>query len=334
MNNLLSIIIPVYNVEKYLVECLESVINQDDYNNNLEIILVDDGSTDGSLQICKDYALKDQRIKVFSQKNKGVSEARNLGAIKSEGKYLTFIDSDDFIEKTYIKDLYEACKNNEADIVVGGYRYFRKGNPSQVSKHFTDIEIKIFSGYDIIKNIYNEVWGICNNISPCCRLIKRELVLNNPFPKGKFAEDLFTTYKYYLNASKIVYIKKILYNYRKRESSLMTSKYNLRYLDVLEGIENIIFEIDKLKIDNKFIIESYLKQILFNYKRIIKYNLKFDLKILENKFITASQKNKNLNSKYRILSFFIKIKVYRVYKKIKYSFQNSINKIIPNKLKK
>ena len=115
-NSLISVVVPVFNVEKYLSRCIDSIINQT--YRNLEIILVDDGSSDKCPQICDSYALKDKRIKVMHKKNEGVSEARNVGLHASKGKYISFIDSDDYINEFMFEKMVKAYTNNQIDLVV------------------------------------------------------------------------------------------------------------------------------------------------------------------------------------------------------------------------
>ena len=114
--HLVSIVVPVYNVEKYLKRCVDSIINQS--YNNIEILLVDDGSTDSSGKICDDYLKKDSRIKVIHKQNGGLSDARNFGIDKSTGDYLSFIDSDDWIEKDMIMNLFNSIINEKSDISI------------------------------------------------------------------------------------------------------------------------------------------------------------------------------------------------------------------------
>ena len=119
MDKLISIIVPVYNVEKYVAECIESIIKQT--YQNLEILLIDDGSTDNSGKICDKYAEKDKRIKIIHKENGGVSSARNLGLDLAQGEYIAFIDSDDFVSNKYIESLYSAIEHKDAEIVLSKY---------------------------------------------------------------------------------------------------------------------------------------------------------------------------------------------------------------------
>ena len=151
MDDLISIIIPVYRVEKYLEECLNSVINQT--YANLEIILIDDGSPDRCGQICDEYAKKDERIEVIHQENQGVSNARNHGIEMAKGKYITFIDSDDYLEQDYIKYLYDEITKFNADIsICGTIDIDEKNNILKRSKKFE----KTLNLQDAIKEMLKE----------------------------------------------------------------------------------------------------------------------------------------------------------------------------------
>ena len=200
MNELISVIIPIYNVEKYLVQCLDSVIEQT--YKNLEIILVDDGSPDNCGGICDQYALKDHRIKVIHQENKGLSFVRNRGICEAKGVFISFIDSDDFV----LNGLYKRCE-----------QIIRKYSPDLICfEHFDcfipDIQIDSFhqnnqnseifqiSKYDALDQIF-----FPNNIDviSCNKIIRRSLFENIYYPVGKLYEDMFTTYKIISKAEKI-----------------------------------------------------------------------------------------------------------------------------------
>ena len=122
MNKLVSIIIPVYNVEKYLAECIESVLKQT--YQNIEILLIDDGSPDNSGKICDEYEEKDSRVRVIHKENGGVSSARNVGLEQANGEYITFIDSDDFVSESYIEELYIALENGNSDLAFCKYNHY------------------------------------------------------------------------------------------------------------------------------------------------------------------------------------------------------------------
>lgn len=232
---LISVIIPVYNVEKYLTRCLESVITQT--YSNLEIILVDDGSTDGSGKVCDRYQEKDSRIKVVHKKNGGVSDARNEGIKVAAGKYITFVDSDDYVSDDYVSCLFAMISEERADIAVGTYVVVNDREQNQFLTAPKQRYNKTFSGIEAINNswykkeITNSTWA---------KLYKKELFLQVEYQKGKVYEDLGTTYKLLYKAKKVVYADYRIYYYVQREGSIMHSSSKKRIEDRFEISDEII----------------------------------------------------------------------------------------------
>ena len=231
MNDLISIIIPVYNVEKYLDRCLESVVSQT--YTNLEIIIVDDGSTDSSSLLCDDLAKKDKRIKVFHKENGGLSDARNYGVSKSRGDYIFFVDSDDCISNKAIEILYDLLIKNSADIACSNYVKFSNEDPDY---SFEDTCLILDGGAEACvammrqKTFMITAWG---------NLTKREIVENNLFPLGRYQEDEATTYKYYYASKRTVVTDAKLYGYFHNEKGIMKSADNHKknVLDILKSLE-------------------------------------------------------------------------------------------------
>lgn len=203
MTPLVSVIVPVYNVDKYLSKCLETLIRQT--YRNIEIILVDDGSNDLSGLICEKYSRKDKRIYAFHKTNGGLSSARNFGIKKATGKYLCFIDSDDYVEYDYIKSLLEVALSKSADIVVCGYD---EVNPMAKVMSGKEATIKLLIDQE---NVDIVAWN---------KLYRRSLFKNIKYPEGENYEDTLTTYKLYSKAAKVIYVSKILYHYVQRENSI------------------------------------------------------------------------------------------------------------------
>ena len=191
---LVSIIIPVYNVEKYLERCLESIIHQT--YRHLEIILIDDGSSDNSGKICDEYANKDERIKAIHQKNGGASAARNTGVAAATGDYIAFIDADDYITEDYIDYLYNLIIENNADISSCGYEQV-SGQP--VAKSSAS-NIKVLSGYDAAMDF---IRGKLLNVV-MLKLIKADIAKRVIFPNGHINEDVSTGYLYFYYSCKAV----------------------------------------------------------------------------------------------------------------------------------
>lgn len=228
---LVSVVIPVYNVENYLAECLESVCNQT--YQNLEIIVVDDGSTDGSGRICDEYSIKDSRIQVIHKRNGGLSDARNAGLERATGKYISFIDSDDAVDEEFIEALLEECQHSGAEIAVCRYEKF-----DNEFKHITSMRKDDFtySGSELLKKMFD---GTESGIEFVAwnKLYERKLMIENDikYPVGKYNEDLFVTYKLLYLANKIGIVDGQLYKYRVRPGSIMNSGFSLKRLDGLEG---------------------------------------------------------------------------------------------------
>lgn len=235
MKDKITIIVPVYNTENYLEDCLNSLMSQT--YTNIEILLVNDGSQDNSLNICKEYATKDKRIKVIDKKHSGVSDTRNTGIKKSTGKYLTFIDSDDIIEKDYIERLYNTIKDTNSDVVVSGYSIIEK----HLSKDIKYInETKIFKYKDIEKDLINTHYfsSICTN------LYKKELIENIEFDQHlRFVEDWLFSY-YSLKKAKIVYLPYCGYKYLQHKSS---TTHNYTYENMKEYVLNNKYVLEKIK---------------------------------------------------------------------------------------
>lgn len=223
MSAKISVIIPVYNVENYLRLCLDSVLAQT--YQNLEIIVINDGSTDGSDAICREFAARDSRILYFSKDNSGLSDTRNIGIGQASGAYVTFIDSDDWVEKTYIEELYTKLLAHDADIAICNYHRFNE-TENLFYKHVNpeDYYEQLYSPAQIIEglyeNRYNKKFAL---ISAWGKLYKRSLFDDLLFPKDQIGEDGFFNLKAYLMSDRIVYLNKGLYIYREREGSLSRS---------------------------------------------------------------------------------------------------------------
>lgn len=216
-NKLISLIVPIYNVEKFLPGCIESIMGQT--YENIEIILVDDGSPDSCPQICDEYAGKDARIRVIHQKNKGLSGARNTGIENAQGEYLIFVDSDDTVEPTMVEDLYTYATENDCAIVACGRNYvFEDG---QVICKITDEKSKVYNFEDAMHEMNTFTLF---DMSAWAKIYKKELFESIRFPEGKLSEDYYIAYKLFDMAQSIGYVAKPLYNYLQRQSSISRNK--------------------------------------------------------------------------------------------------------------
>lgn len=263
-NKLISIIVPIYNMEKYLDKCINSIINQT--YKNIEIILVDDGSTDKSSKIINKYKKLDKRIKAYYKKNGGLSDARNYGIDKATGEYIGFIDSDDYIEKNMYETLYNNIIKYNADISVVGFNVvYESSDINRVKYQEVTDKLEIYNrkeAFDLLfdaNKFGNFAWN---------KLYKKELFKNIKYPLGKKMEDLGTTYKLVEISNKIVYEPLKLYNYFQRSGSIMNNK-DLKFMkDIyLLSYERFIYYDNKygFNIDNH---NNMISTLLFIYSYV------------------------------------------------------------------
>lgn len=226
---IISVIVPVYNVEQYLSQCIDSLLTQT--LEDIEIILVDDGSTDACPQICDAYALRDTRIKVIHKVNGGLSDARNWGIERAQGEYIAFLDSDDWVKPDFYEYLYNLIQRKNADIAqcdyIKVYDNTTKIDFDEAIKESTHTGVEalyLLCGEEYIKTVV--VWN---------KLYKRKLFDKIRFPKGKIHEDEFVTYKVLHKASKFVNSNIPMVYYRQRPDSIMAQKFSEKRLHVLEA---------------------------------------------------------------------------------------------------
>ena len=292
--DLITVVIPIYNVEKYLKKCIESIIGQT--YKDLEIILVDDGSPDNSGKICDEYANIDKRINVIHKENGGLSDARNYGIMNAHGKYIVFIDSDDYVENQYIELLYKAIILNNTKISQCGIKKINEKN--DIIGYFNYGENQIKKSKELIIDLYGGKW---ENIVVWNKMYLRELFNNIKFPKGKIHEDEFVTYKLLFLSNEISVINKCLYNYMQSNESITGRKFYLNRLDILDALEErlIFFEKSKEEELYKETLENYLNTIKMCYFEVRK-NINKSKKIqkyLKNIYVKNS---KMFLKKYRV----------------------------------
>lgn len=228
---LISVILPIYNVEKYLEKCLKSVINQT--YKNLEIILVDDGSKDNSPQICDEYAVKDKRIVVIHKSNGGLSDARNAGIEIAKGKYMTLIDSDDYVEKDYVQFLYQLIKENNAEMSICSHTVLYT-NGTRIEKE-TGEHLVLDPKTTLEKILYDE--GI--DLSAWAKMYKKELFDNVKYPKGRIFEDAATTYLLIDECKKIVLGSESKYYYIIRDNSITTKGFSPKKMQLIDSTQEM-----------------------------------------------------------------------------------------------
>ena len=232
MTEKITVIVPVYNVENYLEKCLDSLINQT--YKNLEIIVINDGSTDNSGEICQEYAQKDNRIVYVEKENGGLSEARNVGLDKMTGSYVTFIDSDDWAELDYVEILYKKIIEYQADISVGNYYSYNEDEETYYFHIYGDSYYeKVYDNISIFENLYeSQEMKSFALISAWGKLYKAKLFDYLRFEKGKLGEDGYFNQKMYLSVNKVVYLNKGLYAYRQRSGSI-TNTWTEKWMHAL-----------------------------------------------------------------------------------------------------
>jgi len=284
MDIIVTIIIPVYNILSFLDKCLDSVCKQT--YKELEIILVDDGSTDGSAIACDQWSSTDNRIKVYHKKNGGLSDARNYGLSKATGSYIIYLDGDDWIAINAVEKLVHTAQEYHADFIQAGYYYAYENyllvynEPTNIIEYNKENALKELISNGRIKNF---VWG---------SLIKRELALQVPFIKGRYFEDSFWKYQIMELSNKFVYVAIPLFYYRQRPQSISGS-FTLKNIDLLIGIEKRL----------QFIQKNYPQ--LFNLALNKYWNLTFNYMLIAQQSYDANIKETyinyftNINLKYK-----------------------------------
>ena len=268
---LISVIIPVYNVEEYLHECVDSVLCQT--YGNFEIILVDDGSTDSSGKICDEYVEKDERVTVIHQKNGGPSITRNTGLENANGKYIYFLDSDDYIENNALELLVNAAESNAADLVFFDAHSFTDDGSDIKQGYIVNCDYETKSGYELLTELHKNKDYHC---AIYLLFIKHQLLTDNKisFLESAYcSEDMLFTYQVYCSAQKVVQCKNTLYHRRYRSGSIVTSKKSQRHFrschDVYKEIREYSEKIDKT---GDYMATEYTVRCAFNaldtYKKI------------------------------------------------------------------
>lgn len=310
-----SVIVPVYNVDQYLSRCINSIISQS--LKNIEIILVNDGSTDSSGNICEYFAKLDNRIKVIHKKNGGLSDARNVGLNIANGKFIAFVDSDDFIHKEMYTILLKTIIENDCDIAESGYKEVYE-NEVINDEHLIVIK-KIYNRKDAVVSTImdhhckNYVWN---------KLYKKELWEKIRFPIGEIFEDVSTTYKIINECTRIVKIDCVLYYYYQRQNSIVNSNFSLKKLDHCEALEGMMVFIEKEYLDVAPITSikyfsiylSLFQELLINRKRI--EGSEFLINDLTEKLVNGKY-NKYLKMDMELLCQQILINNYQLFKKQK-----------------
>lgn len=244
MNDLVSVVVPIYNVEPYLRQCLDSIVTQS--YSNLEIVLVDDGSPDRCGEICDAYARRDDRIRVIHQANRGLSAARNAGLDVMNGGCVTFVDSDDWLQGTYVEKLAGLLKEHDADISVCD-RFRTADSSSEVTPR--DARTRVLSRSEAITEVVKPRVG--SMVTAWGKLYKARLFDQIRFPAGRLHEDEFTTYKVILRSTRVAVTTEPLYFYRHRSDSITGSSFNPNArLDALDAFRERALAFDAAGFDS------------------------------------------------------------------------------------
>lgn len=297
MNYKISVIIPVYNAEKFLCRCLDSIINQS--LNEIEIIIVNDGSTDNSLGIVNEYRRQDNRIQIITQENQGTGMARNNGISLAHGEYISFVDADDYIDLDMYENMYKRASNNKSDIVIARYRRVDSDGK-------TLNESQILKGYSKEK-IFTKLFNFDLPSVSCSGIYKRTLFDNKEclYPiKNIYNEDTATIYKLYYFSKSISILDDVYYNWHYTSLS-KTNSISQKHLDdmliVLDSIKTFLLRYEIYSKYRDEFIKSIFKSILKKSYQIINFENNRDSQLLLTKNLLDSICNKNYFNKKEVL---------------------------------
>ena len=300
----LSIIVPIYNVEKYLSRCIESILNQT--FKDFELILVNDGSTDNCKEICEKYKRMDSRIIVANKKNGGLSSARNLGIDISKGDYIGFVDSDDFIDVHMYEILLNTINSYDSDIVICDYYKVNEYDIKKYEKmksNNKDIKIENINNIDAIERIITRDIKI---VVAWNKIYKRSLFDNLRYKEGVICEDEFLAHRIFYKCNKVSIINQKLYYYIQRKGSIINSPFSPKDFDKIYAIKDRVDFLNEKKITNlidkaeKSFMDYFVWNYFTGYQRL--ENIEYELKrlkkefnsvfyrILDNKFISLNEK--------------------------------------------
>lgn len=315
----ISVIVPVYNVEEYLEACVDSILSQT--YKQLEIILVDDGSTDNSGIICDKLMTSDERIKVIHKKNGGLASARNAGLDICTGDYIGFVDSDDWIEKDMYEKLLDQCMTTNSDITCcGRILWFGESYKKEL---YTLDSPEIWNAKEAIGRLL--IWDAVDS-SACDKLFDKSLFLYCRFPEGRLHEDIFVMYKIFFEANRISHIGLPKYNYRQRVGGITRNKYTSKKLDMLDAIDEIDLFIRNIYPDyierlNAFATvntnvvlypfrnnKNYYQLYKEDNDRINKYLIHYGKKAIRNNYLNAREKVKYYLARIHMTNLYIAIK--------------------------
>ena len=230
----ISVIVPIYNTKPYLEECIESILDQK-INVPVEVLLIDDGSTDGCADLCDRYAARDARVRVIHQENQGLSAARNAGIDAAKGRYYSFIDSDDVVLPGFLQTLYDACERHDAYMALCSVEDVQENGKSCDPAYFTrPTQEGVFCGKDLLNEFYTPygtVYTVAWN-----KMYRAEVWKLLHYPEGRLHEDDFVAHRLFWRCDKVVCIDKPLYHYRLRNGSICRTNIRPEAFDAVDGL--------------------------------------------------------------------------------------------------
>jgi len=282
---LISVLVPCYNTAKYLAKCIDSILSQT--YRNIELIILSDGSTDGSVEIMREYEKKDGRIKVIDRENRGVAISRNELIKNSKGEFVTFVDSDDTISEFLVEDMYRAIIEEKADLVMC---------PANIVHEDTDLD-ELPMNRNCEREIFGKVETLFNLITvgdfyhyPVAKLYSKKALQDIVFPANRVYEDSATVFRIYYNIDKAVVLKQAYYNYLVgRENSITTKSYSMKnlrdnYLAIKERYDFLMEKVPELESEAKF---GYIRNIFTLLSRVYLSN---DEEIINSQIVSELEK--------------------------------------------
>lgn len=294
---LISVIVPVYKVEKYLKKCVDSILSQT--LQDFEVFLIDDGSPDNCGKICDEYSEKDNRIIVIHKKNGGLSDARNVALNKISGEYITFIDSDDYVSQNHLETLYNALVNSESDMSVCNISSY---SDNQYDDSFFKPS-NCFKVLDDRKSIFNPAIPPC----ACAKLFKKTIFNDIRFPVGRLYEDIFVNHEVLAKAKRLALTGENTYYYLIRSDSIMHQEYKPAFTDIIDALNLRIKKLEELKLydladENRRFIYSRVSVAFANLDASVPENrkrLNEIKKIYEDEYPKLMKATNNSKQKFR-----------------------------------
>ena len=320
-NDLISIVVPVYNVELYIEKCIKTILNQT--YENFELLLINDGSNDESGFLCDKYLKLDSRVRLYHKANGGLSSARNYGIKKSFGKYITFVDSDDYIERDYLETLYTTLKEKNVNIAVCPYSIIRGEKIINIGNGYKS---ELLSTAGSLSRMLLEQ-GF--TVSAYAKLYRKSLFNDISYPEGKVYEDNATTYKLFLKCNEIAYNNKSIYNYCIRSNSITTKSFSIKNIDYITITDSACNEIlkhypsleDECKYRKAFVRLTILKKMMganiednlvhYQDEIIVYLKTRYDI-LLKNKFIDNKIRLPMILLRINLFLFKIGVKLYDI----------------------